>query len=968
MNNLDILSKNRNNLLLAEAIGWLHDYFKCSDEHLLFETNNEAKVKSKTDLVNLIISNENLLKNTTLSFQIDGKTISSKINLMLHNFFSSAGINKIFGKPVKKDNNDFIEYLSRCHYTAHFDKQEPLKDPRRIQTYSGIRISSPFGFERNVPTNLTKKLKSLPWNYLINYCPKKREILRREIEELFSCAIADTRRPINEVDLWSWGLLVGSLYKSALAGDLLKGEILPKEKLKWRLLSVRVKGLEYMLGVTRIPDLLARKRLLEDGFDRVKKLLEVEYPLGSEIYRDENGSIYVVPDLDNLLEICDAQGYSLRELITTEFKRGTLKNDSKLQIGGEIKPDIQLEDEGWWGQDPEFREKTQWEKSKKYGQPLDDKLPKICPIISSTPMSKPDLDVIEDNQQWKADVCTVCGLRQQGPSKKSAERSMCNICEKRRSNRSKEWVTEQPEKTIWTEEVADANGRLALLMGQFDLTHWLDGTFLETIFVISPKESNDVVTKTASPSRLRRMWETTRLFWQEVQKDIPAEAIGNEFSRLKICIDGKPDLGDFHVYSLALGPTELDIVWVPSQDKTTGYFITAANLSYIAHQLGAKELEYSKPSDAAWYVKNYLEKLFIQEKQSPILSSAEEDLSQGKQNLLEGNYITEIIYQEDKYTPVIPILAEPSTFMMLVPADKSLQMTHLIKNKYEREMAKVRDRLPIKLGIIYAERRMPIRSILDAGRAMLSRVFTLETWQVKENDLKSTSEEIKFSIKNKQLLKQKDSTFVWGIPTKMGDKITDDYWYPYFSVELKEGEKRNSTLANQEIKAKMPLGQAEKEDCQIVYAADLNPGERINLLPSIFDFEFLDTNARRFELYYDQEGRRPCATKPYYLEDIDRFFVMWHGYLKHLSKTQCKQLVTTIETVREQWFGQDDKRISLNDEVFFQFVADTLAGAFWPEEIKWNDIPEYWQRELIRAGVCGELTDLVELHLEILKE
>ena len=34
MNKLDILAENRNALLLAEAIGWLHDYRKCSDEHL----------------------------------------------------------------------------------------------------------------------------------------------------------------------------------------------------------------------------------------------------------------------------------------------------------------------------------------------------------------------------------------------------------------------------------------------------------------------------------------------------------------------------------------------------------------------------------------------------------------------------------------------------------------------------------------------------------------------------------------------------------------------------------------------------------------------------------------------------------------------------------------------------------------------------------------------------------------------
>ncbi|MCI0350954.1 MAG: hypothetical protein L0Z53_16125 [Acidobacteriales bacterium] len=42
MNQLDVLIQppNRNALFLAEAIGWLHDYRKCSDEQLRVQAGN----------------------------------------------------------------------------------------------------------------------------------------------------------------------------------------------------------------------------------------------------------------------------------------------------------------------------------------------------------------------------------------------------------------------------------------------------------------------------------------------------------------------------------------------------------------------------------------------------------------------------------------------------------------------------------------------------------------------------------------------------------------------------------------------------------------------------------------------------------------------------------------------------------------------------------------------------------------
>lgn len=965
MNNLVILQENREALLLAEAVGWLHDYYKCSEELLQNESangrnNNDCKELSTESggLKELIINNEKALKTTMLSLPING-SLECDIHKLIHASFYKSSLGKPMFNKWNSKNDLLIQYLSRCHNTSHFDKQEPAGGK---QFYPGTKISSPFGFERATPDNLTENLRNLPWNNLVDYDPKKREQLRKELENLFSQALGDTRRPINEIDLWSWGLLVGSLYKAALAGALLAGNAKDKNELKWRLLGVRFKGLDYILRVSRIPDMLARQDLLQNGLDRVRQLLEVTYPLGSEVYRDENGSVYVVPDLDDLLKMTDESGISLERLITNEFQKGALKDDPDLQIGGELQPHLELESEPWSGQDPKDFDKYQ--------------LPKIWSFLSPEPVSQPDPNVIKHFWQESkiADICTVCGLRPQGPGKKSTERSVCDICEKRRADRSRQWATASPEKTIWTEEVADINGRLALVAGQFHLTHWLDGAFLKSLFVIAPQnpdntKGKDAAAKTPSFSRLRRIWETTRRFWQEVQDEVLKD-IGGERPRLKIHLSAKPDLGDFHVYELALGPADLDVVWVP-QGRDAGYLFSAANLGYIACRLGAEEAEYRRPVEAAHYVKNSLEKLFVQGACQPILRNQEIRSGRKSQNYLEGIAITEVACQEEnQYAPVIPLLAEPRIFMMLVPAGSALRVIRGIKEKYEREMGKVRERMSLNLGIVYAGRRMPVRSLLKAGRAMLTSPRSPETWQVKKDENNKAKEEIEASAKGdlSALTLERDKRSVtWHLPHKMGDGSTEDHWYPYFYIEQEGSENSGDAGARREVESIMPLENGREKTCRLVHAADLKDGERIYLWPSTFDFEFLDTNARRFDVYYDQQGRRPRRTRPFYLEDLDRFDTLW-GCLRYLSRTQRRQVVHTIEAAREDWYGQDAGGLALEDIVFSRFVADTLAGASWPRDKKWNDIPKIIQAELVKAGVRGELADLAELHMEILKE
>ncbi len=928
MNQLDVLLTNKDALLLAEAIGWLHDYRKCSDEHLQKMALNSNGISG--------------LPRTELSRNFP---VLSSVSLRLISLQPSSRtmVNLLDNKTW---HNDLLgQYLKRCHRAAHFDKPEPISGK---QNYPGIQISTPFGFEKNVANNLTTSLWSLPWNKLASYSPSERGHVRKAISSLFTQTIADTRRPINEVDLWSWGLLVGALYKSSLAGSLLTGSPPEAPDLRWRLLCIRVDGLDYLLKVARIPDLLARQELLSDGLNNVRDLIEVAYPLGSEVYRDENGSVYVVPDVADLLQRTNGSGTNLRTLILQAFEQGRLKGNPQLQLGGEITPHVEIERIPWWGQDPN------WLKS---SITSNDKLPSISSIISdkvSSPANAANVGQFWQNRE-PTDVCTVCGLRPQGPSEKAAERKVCDICEQRRDDRSQKWAISEPDKTIWTDEVSDTNGRLALLVGRFELTHWLDGSMLESLLLIAPQDPQNtelkpVTSKTPSFSRMWRIWETTRLFWQKAEDEILRQ-LTDERRRIKITLNTIPNLGHYHVYDLDLGATDLSVVWVPTQNNNNGYLITADNLAYTARQLGAEVVIQTSPGAAAIFVRDYLRTQFVKNNRQPVLRNSDALAGPHNLDLLAGSRITDVDCQQSAYASAIPILAEPRTFMMIVPAETALKMTQTIKKKYETEMGKVRDRLPLHLGLVFAPRRTPIRAVLDAGRAMLDYPSRQQTWVIGKNAIQPNTVTLEIERNNCRIK--------W--------RVSDDKWYPYLFLETCGDDSKADASSRRAAKVSILTEKGLKADGRIVHAADLKVGETIKIWPSTFDFEFLDTTARRFDIHYDANGRRPRRTRPFYLEDLDRLERLWEC-MKHLASSQRHQVICTIESTRDTWFGGDADGLSAADEVFGQFVADTLAGAAWSKGQSWNAISENDRKGLIKAGASGELTDWAELHMEIMKE
>ncbi len=862
---LQVLKDNRNVLLLVEAIGWLHDYRKCSEEHL----QTQAPGSRTQALPRVELSNRQPgLQNISLSLP----TVQS----------SSRTITNLLDDRTW--NQDTLgQFLSRCHNTAHFDKQEPVGGE---QNYPGTQISSPFGFERPVGTTLTAGLWGLPWGALATLASDRHD-LREKISILFAQTVADCRRPINEVDLWSWGSLVGALYKSALAGSLLTGRVLPAQDLRWRLLSVRIDGLGYISNVARVPDFLARQKLLSDALDQVRALLEVEYPLGSEVYRDQDGSLFIVPDVPDLLQIPDSQGTTLEAQIIQTFTR---------EVGGDLLPVVTLEQSSWWGQDPN------WSKNATTTQ---DELPDVKGMLTRPFAAPSDVQLIERSWQGKAgnwELCPVCRLR---PMREGQE--ACKTCLERRASRIATWES-NPAQTIWIDEIADHNDRVALIVGKFGLDDWLSGDLVQTMLVrAEPNNPDGCTPKNPSPARLRRVWETCQHFWIEtVEKEIFANHVYGQGTqdadrrgmRLLIIPDKKNDWQEHLPYDGTINGRAISLLW----REDARHFVTISNLQLAGEIRQGQTIVVSEPDNP----------------QQPITF-----VVQGMMQAMEGM---------GKYTPYLRLLASPDQFLALVPATNAPEIAEKIRAAYAGQFGKVQNRLPLFLGLVFFQRKTPLLAVMDTARRMLASEFANGEWRI-TNAPQNDGKKVTLS------LEQNGQRITLQVPIVMGDGTTEDVWYPYFELVGTPAAHHTHRF--------------EHDGLCWVHVKTLQAGEKVRITPSRFAYLFLESTAQRFR--FDPEK------DVLLLDELPRLMKMWDALKQSgISDTCLRNVQALLESKGAAWTRDSEEK------EFERLTRTTLknAGLFERRDKNKNPLPDVITPEDV---LSGRFSRCLELYLHILK-
>jgi hypothetical protein len=210
------------------------------------------------------------------------------------------------------------------------------------QTDLPVYRSTAFGYELELPVTEWQNGRERLLAAVLQNSITERNALRPLLQK----ALGDTRRPINEVTLWDLSASVAAFYKAALAKVILDQQWTKRNDFRWRAMRLFIDGLSFFGDVARLPDILARKAIIEDAFSEVRNLLENEIPLGMEVYRDENGSIFLMPDLQN----DDDEGTTLKQLtepnIYKAFVAGLAKRTQPKipspAIEGEVLPVIKV--------------------------------------------------------------------------------------------------------------------------------------------------------------------------------------------------------------------------------------------------------------------------------------------------------------------------------------------------------------------------------------------------------------------------------------------------------------------------------------------------------------------------------------------------------------------------------------------------------------------------------------------------
>jgi len=899
--------------------------------------------------------------------------------------------------------------------------------------------------------NILEDLKNNP-NDIQNWVQKREELLK-ETRKAFLNALGETRRPANDVTLWDHSFSVASLYKAALAEVVIDGWK-ALEDIKWKFLGIRFDGNDFYNAVPKIADVLSRKALVSKILDNIKVLLEVIIPIGNEIYRDENGSVFLVPEirkndkiLENLeidnnvwnsiknIELSAELDYKgkwnkkkLKNIVpeTSNIKK-LIKELSSFMSQGIIKPQIVLSESS--------------RGALNLGQ-----------ILSKEKKWEPDVERLK--QKWSGktegyEKCTVCNLRpvsltdeeyenlknrnwnklteEEKNSIKAYERKECLDCLKLSSNRAEEWYKnanwkkENPENpsfdtTIWIDEVADENNKIALVYLKFDLEKWLNGKMLNTFFsnpfleeefkyneliekleiIFKEKSFGDSIdlTKKDGKTTNKNVEKFLKSFVfikdernpEEVFKSI-VESREPDWQQDYPCPsdatprDNKHKAMVFLLHTTRKHPSfaRLRRIWETTKNFGVDIF------EEVKTKLNTKEryvFEFTNSPNLkithTYYFKddkgNKGEIVVLENNRSAVISAYKEFKPTVGEFLFIyrdkffKNQIGKLRInnlEKTQYTAIIPYQFEPSNTMFFVPLKEVWEIIKDIKKKYEIEFSKVQNRLPIKVGFVAFHKRMPMYAVLDTARRLMelhnSHPEILKVCEISELETGENYRLFEGKLGNKVKKIKFDNGEIYYFSYSTGDPNKEDLFHPYFIVENNNGWKV-SISKNKEWKT-------------IKHVKNLQTDDEVWFYPSYFDFIYLDTNTRRLDVGKVRKHWlfKKKSPKPYRLKKIDEFENLRELLLNKLKLTSS-QLLNVYGMLIEKlqnWEIDKTDNLPITDKPFEEFVENAILSIPFrlklKEETKKGQISRKDFEFLKKTMLNGVFFDFIDMWHTVLK-
>jgi len=731
------------------------------------------------------------------------------------------------------------------------------------------------------------------------------------IRRAFLSTLAETRLPNNDVTLWDQSYVASALFKSAVAGALLNSSF-PwtdggiKGNTRWRLLTVSLGAEHYEARAVKIGDWTGAQGAIEEFFCRVAELVEVDLAVGSLLYRDGAVAVFSFP------------GERFDETVQAGWLNGW---ENWLQDWvDEIARDLDLETP------PHVR--------------LSSPSRSLVPMVRewkgarntvAIPVHKPwDIRWLTPSEA-RGHVCPVCGVRLNGdPTNKGKP---CAVCRERRHHRRDAWLQGQlGYDTIWFEEVADRNGRLALLTFSLDLEEWLNGNRVDSLRAQAIPEwarFNPVLDGTANPIDPQRAYASlvtyvrgklasfnqTDPVLRNLQEGYRYESDWPAFFQ-KIVEDraDAPSWDNLNNDKRAAWLAHQIFRKLPSPGRIYRFWREAEeffrDLLREFRQLAARsdnpwrvqravitpqqtgcwkdKQVYNSSLDGVPFSLFYLDELkgFVTiSSVGRILDpeSSTSDLKGRKLELVEEDLTNRILLEVRDakrlprhkvhlgvYHPLIPLELSPLRFRVLVPLEVASECVDLAVAWWRERFARVWDRLPLRAGVIGFPRLVPYQAIVEAARNVEDDLTGKEeTWQVQEIERRAGVAALR--------LRRKDGRETLRVvPATLPDG-REDVFYPYLAVEDRQVRYPRDF--------QHPGGQIYR------HVADLRPGDGIKVIPARMKTLFMDSTAARFD-----------ATPSRYLEDWAQMREVW-ALLQRVapSQTAVQQLRAELARLEKEW-------------------------------------------------------------------
>ncbi|MBI4337018.1 MAG: hypothetical protein HY683_04225 [Chloroflexi bacterium] len=376
--------------------------------------------------------------------------------------------------------------------------------------------------------------------------------------------------------------------------------------------------------------------------------------------------------------------------------------------------------------------------------------------------------------------------------------------------------------------------------------------------------------------------------------------------------------------------------------------------------------------------------------------------------------------QPYEYHPMRVITTSPDMLMVIVPADKAVEVTRDIYSEYVRRFGKVAGRLPFSIGNLFFEEHTPMFVVLDAARRMVRnfealaekpvclRVARDHSWLPDRLEGRPPSDDDrKLAIRIDQVRfpdgAPVERSLTWRMPYRLGDGRID-YYHAYVRVP----EDLDSRYASRKGYFRTIRG-------DVIHATEVQAGDTLEVYPNYYDFEFLDSSARRFDLV-GSGGRRKgpvdrFMSRPYLLEELDQGLVRLWAAMKcqkpldaagglrllrpgpgasepnqeqtplerkcglplmpGLTDTQLRNIESLWLAKLQEWRVDPSCRTNKAFQQWKDLVLATLQKEFPPEASATPEQREAHERDVERlkeAIFSGLFFDCLELHLRILKD